>query len=438
MAEIADRPAVVVVESDPRHRRTLVRALGPGTVAVASVGEATAHLLPTVGDQRRRSPVVVVSGPSVTPGAALRLTASCPGSVVVAVHGRASTAELRRAVAAGVGDLVSSDAPAAQLRHAVRRAGVAAQVRAGPPDAAAPGRAEEDTPPPPPAVRAEPAGGVVAVLSPKGGTGGTTVAVNLALALAGGEPAAAGGAPLAVVVDADLQFGDAALVCGVDPGRSLASLVRAAEGRPPPLPDATAVGRALVRVPGTAVDLLAAPVDPALAETLSADLVAAVLDALGDLAGWVVVDLPALIDDRALAVLDRADVVVVVVSPDPLALKDARSVTDLLGRLGLGARWSVVCNVPAPGTQRGVVSPGHHLGRRVAVTIPHDPAVPAAVVHGRPLLIDAPDAPASRALGALAAVLQGPHPTRPAAAAPWRGVVDRLIDAAWPPRRPGG
>ena len=452
-------PWVVVVESDPQRRQSLVEALGPGTTAVGSIDAVSGLLL---SDSSRSAasgagvdgpPCVLVSGPSVEPAAAVPLTSSRPASVVVAVHGRGSTAELRAALSAGVGDLVGRDAPPAQLRHAVRRAGVAAQLEAElrrevPASDATPASLVGD--------RADHGvvsatagtgaldggvpvadGGLVAVLAPKGGTGGTTVAVNLALALASGVPERSGEPPAVVVVDADLQFGDVALACGAEPGRSLASLTRTSTGGPGPRPDATSVSRTLVPIPDTAVALLAAPVDPALAETLPPSLVGDVLDVLTDLAAWVVVDLPSVIDDRAMEVIDRAGSVLVVASPDPLAAKDARAAVDLLERLGLDDRWLLVSNAPAPGSERGVGALEHHLGRRVAVSIPHDPAVPSAVLRGRALLADAPSSPASRAVASLAAALRTPSPGGGGPRSPLRDVVDRLVGGAWRTRLVG-
>ncbi len=443
-------PAVVVVERDAQRRQSLARALGPGTLALASVDEIRVHLAsPAAGTHDPApgaGPLVVVSGPSLHPAATVPVVATHPAGVVVAVHGRASTADLRAAMAAGVGDLVGADAPAAQLRHAVRRAGVAALVGSGrvptvsgaSPSPVVP--PEEDAPLPATAEHVLPerpaGGGLVAVLAPKGGVGGTTVAVNLAVALALGAPAGSDDAPVAVVVDADLQFGDAALVCGVDPVRSVASLHRGVPGLPAPAPDRTSAGRALLRLPDTAVALLAAPVDPALAETLPAGFLTQVLDALGALAAWVVVDLPSAVDDRAVEVLDRASRVLVVTSPDPLSLKDARAAVDLLERLGLGARWSAVCNAPSAHPGVGVGAVEQHLGRRVAACIPHDASVPAAVVRGRPVVIDAPVASPSRAFVALADALRTPAPTDTVPTSPFRHVVDRLVGGAWRSRGP--
>lgn len=444
-------PAVVVVEPDPQRRRHLARALGPGTMTARSVDDASVQLASVSAadvrsgqtlDERTCPPVVVVSGPSIPLATAVSLRDVCPGSVVVAVHGRASTAELRAAMAAGIGDLLSDGAPTAQLRHAVRRAGVAVQMAAGPaclpthPDEssldASIGVGERA------AAWSLPEGGLVAVLSPKGGTGGTTVAVNLALALAADVPTPPQGTPLAVVVDADLQFGDVALMCGVDPARSLASLARGPRDGAVIRPDATSVRRALVPIPESAVALLAAPVDPALADTLPAALVGDVLDVLTDLAPWVVVDLPTVIDDRVMETIDRAGTVLVVSSADPLAIKDARTLIDLLERLGVGGRWAVVCNAPSADPGVGVGGLEHHLGRRVAVSIPHDPAVPATVLRGRPLVLDAPAAPAARAVAALAATLRNPAGAGVPMVTPLRAMVDRFVGGAWFTRLAGG
>lgn len=282
-----------------------------------------------------------------------------------------------------------------------------------------------------------PDGGLVAVLAPKGGAGATTVAVNLTVALADGAPAAPDRPPVAVVVDADVQFGDVALLAGVDPQRSLASLLRDPRGLSSAPPDATSVGRTLLGVPGTAAALMAAPIDPALADALPVGFLGGVLDILSGLAAWVIVDLPSTIDDRAMEVLDRAGSIVVVTSADPLAVKDTLAAVDLLERLGLGDRWLVVSNAPTPETGVGVSVLEQHLGRRVAATIPHDPAAPAAVLRGSPLVIDNPAAPAARALAGLAGTLRQPPSTGGGPSSPLRHAVARLVNGFWRPTTSG-
>lgn len=441
-------PTVVVVESDLTRQRALVEVLGPGTLAVGSVEEAAHHL----DNGGALPPVVVVSGPSQCPAAAVALTMCAAGRVVVAVYGRGSTAELRDAMDAGVGDLVGADATPAQLRHAVRRAGLAAMVASQPlgevsrdqaglgvAPAVGPARdrdakagcvavsdptVESSLP-----VGSAPERGLVAVLAPKGGTGGTTVAVNLALALAAGAPHGPNAPLVASIVDADLQFGDAALVCGVDPRLSMASLSGAVNALAA-MPDATAVGRTLTRLPGSAAALLAAPLDPALSERVTASLVGRVLDVLVAASAWVVVDLPSLVDDRAMEVIDRATRVIVVATAEPLGMKDARAAGDLLDRLGVGPRWSLVCNAPQVASGLGEGALEAHVGRRVVVSVPHDPAVGAAVLRGCPVVLDAPYAPAARAVAALAGSLRAqPVPSLPDPS-PLRSAVDRLIDGA--------
>lgn len=456
-------PTVLVIEAEQERRHALARILGPGTLGLSTVEEAADWLEgSTVAREASRGkgsrwaagvPVVVVTGPSLAPTAALTLCDRWPHLAVVAVHGRASTVELRTAVYAGVADLVGADAPAPQLRHAVRRAGVVAECvgnsgeRSTRPLVAVATAALPDVGPEqiPISDHGEgahtPNSGLIAVLAPKGGVGGTTVAVNLALALSGLPPTVlpngSSGSPVAVVVDADLQFGDVALLAGVDPRHTLASLAPAhrrdvAAGVAPfsSAPDATAVGRTLLAIPDTAVAVLAAPVDPALAETISASLLGDVLDLLAGFVPWVVVDVPAVLDDRSIEVLDRAGHVVVVTTPDPLAVKAAGALVDLLDRLEVAAPRTVVCNAPhrqisgAP----GVVE--QQLGRRVAVAIAHDESIPAAVVRGRPLLVCAPTAPAARAISALATYLRRPAPPGAEPGPPVRHFLERVFEGA--------
>lgn len=351
-------PAVVVVEPDATERRRLAEALGPGVVAVASPAEMPAD------------PAVVVAGPSLDDA---RWPAT--GALVAVTH-RYGTAALRSALAAGATDLVDAAAPVTQLRHAVRRAGLAAAVanhrRAGRPV--------------PDAVVTAPLPAPLGVFAPKGGAGATTVAVNVAATVADR------GVPV-VVVDANVQFGDVALMFGVDPGASLAAVDPARPGQ--------AAGLVVVD-PVTSVGVLAGPVDPAVADAVTGDAVVAALDAVVAGPATVVVDLPGRLDDVVVALCDRLGHLLVVTAMDLAAVKDTRLAIDTLARMGVSpSAWSLVCNaVGAPGTLP-VAAVESQLGVAASCVVPHDATVPESLTAGHPVVVTAPGSPAARALAAL-------------------------------------
>lgn len=192
-----------------------------------------------------------------------------------------------------------------------------------------------------------PGGAVVAVWGPKGGTGRTTVAVNVAweIALGGLD---------CVLVDADTTGADVALVLGLEDAPSVATLAHAAgHGRAGPgcLDPYPRPVRGLTVVPG--------PARPAQwPELRDADLVA-MLDVLRRVASVVVVDVGACLEDddellaqawpwrrhqAARAVLGAADVVVATVACDPVSARHAVDADEDLRGLAEPSRVVVVVN----------------------------------------------------------------------------------------------
>lgn len=263
-------------------------------------------------------------------------------------------------------------------------------------------------------------GTVVAVWGPTGAPGRTTVAVNLAAELAGGEPGAD-----ALVVDADTYGGTVAQLLGVlDEAPGLAAAARAAgTGRldaralaalsplvAPGLRVLTGISRAdrWPELPGPSLDL--------------------VWDEARAVARWTVVDCGFALerdellsyDTRApqrnaatLSALGAADLVVVVGGGDPLALQRLVRGLAELADVGVdaGRRLVVVNRLRSSASgPRPETSVAHALARYAGVAevhvVPEDQgACDSAVLAGRTLRESAPTSPARRALERLARVV---------------------------------
>jgi pilus assembly protein CpaE len=111
-------------------------------------------------------------------------------------------------------------------------------------------------------------GRVVTVFSAKGGCGKTTLATNLAAALADR------GRRQVVIVDLDLAFGDVAIALQLFPARTIADAVPMAESL-----DAEAV-QAILTPHSPGLSALVAPVDPGSGESVPPSLVTRILDLL--------------------------------------------------------------------------------------------------------------------------------------------------------------
>jgi pilus assembly protein CpaE len=163
-------------------------------------------------------------------------------------------------------------------------------------------------------------GKVVVVYSAKGGVGCTMIATNLAIGLHTDETPSA-------LVDANLQFGDCSVFLNLQVKNSVIDLASRAEEI-----DIDVVDEVLM-AHESGLRVLAAPPRPEMADEVQADQVRKVLQFLRRRFAYIVVDTSSTMDDITLAVLDVADMLIAVATPDIPAIKDARLLFDLLGVL---------------------------------------------------------------------------------------------------------
>lgn len=219
----------------------------------------------------------------------------------------------------------------------------------------------------------------MAVFSTKGGVGTSVVSANLAARLG-----ARTGAPT-TLIDLDLASADQAIMHGLSPKWTIQDLADGSVGL-----DVESLGQVLLPLGGT-TRLLPGPLDPALAETISAGQVASVVAAARAEAPFAVLDTASAFDDRTLAALDAADVVVVASSLDVAALR-ALTVTLLtLTRLGVEDDAILVTLVRSDSKSGLLVGDVERaIDRPVDVGIPSTRAVPRSVNEGVPLASSSP------------------------------------------------
>ncbi|BAS10184.1 septum site-determining protein MinD [Arthrobacter sp. Hiyo4] len=137
-------------------------------------------------------------------------------------------------------------------------------------------------------------GRIIAVMSPKGGVGKTTITTNLAVGL--GKEAPMG----VVVVDLDLQFGDVASGLMLDPERTLADAVVGAA-----VQDSVVLKSYLTLHP-SGIYALCAPLRPTDADQISGEQVGRLLSQLANEFQYVVVDSAPGLGEHVLATLELA------------------------------------------------------------------------------------------------------------------------------------
>jgi pilus assembly protein CpaE len=253
-----------------------------------------------------------------------------PTTQVVMLSVQGETDYLRRAMLAGARDFLTKPPSGDELMSTIRRVYEMGKTRA----AMMPAQPAAPTMTPTAGGRRRRAGEVIAVFSPKGGVGCTTIAVNLAVALQrmAGEERKVG------VMDTSLQFGDVGVMLNLQAHRSMSDLV-------PHLDELDNDLLTTVLAPhGSGIKALLAPLHPEEAETL---LTATVPDSatgnpspIGALLGlmrqgfdFVIVDTWSWIDDVTLTVLDAATMIMLVITPNIPSIKSARLFLEVADRL---------------------------------------------------------------------------------------------------------
>ena len=236
---------------------------------------------------------------------------------------------------------------------------------------------------------------VITVFSPKGGTGKSTTATNVSAALA------AGGSRT-LLVDFDLQFGDAAIMLGLEPRQTLRELVTA----PGDLDGDKLAGYVTEHASG--IHVLPAPLRPEDAELVTDAHAARLLDAAAERYDAVVVDTAPYFHGPMLAALDRTEQLLLVCVPDVPTLKNLRLALQTLELLSFPAdRTRIVLNRASAEVGLRVSDVEAVLGRPVDFELPSDRAVVAGVNRGVPAVLDSPDAPYSEALRGLVGAVTG-------------------------------
>lgn len=365
-----------IVDLDRNIADSLHSALGPDSLVLPSLDALRRHLETQFAED------TVVLGPTVDITAALGLAQSMrvsrPSLGVILVRRRVDTSVLSDALRAGIFEVVD-ERDLAGLNAAVRRArDIARQLR-------------ETVGHLTPSVEAALRGKLITVFSAKGGCGKTTLATNLAAALADR------GRREVCLVDLDLAFGDVAIALQLYPAHTIADAVPIANGL-----DASAVTSLLTpHSPG--LTTLVAPIEPGTAESIPASLVATVLELLKQQFDYVIVDTPPAFDDHVLAAFDQSDLVALLATLDIPALKNLKLTLETLDLLNYPRdRWRLVLNRADSKVGLALGEVEKTLKAPIAAQIPSSRDVPASINRGVPIVLDDPKHPVSAAIKSFA------------------------------------
>ena len=241
------------------------------------------------------------------------------------------------------------------------------------------------------------------MFSPKGGTGKTVITTNLATALAKHE------GKRTLLLDLDLQFGDAAIMLGLEPEKTIYDLVVA----PGELDSEKLAGYVTRHTSG--LEILPAPLRPEDAELVTEAKIGALLEVARQSYDVIMVDTSPFFHGPMLATLDQTDELLLVCSLDVPTIKNVRLSLQTLELLSFPMRKvRLVLNRSNSkvGMKEGEVETA--LERKVRFQIPSDRAVPLAVNRGNPVVVADAGADFSKALRDVAKAVANPEPEKQA------------------------
>jgi pilus assembly protein CpaE len=369
--------SVAVVEDDPKLGGRLVTHVSGAAAAASftSLSEFDDEVEPG-------TPYVLVLGPSFAEGSGLadaaKFLRARPEVAAVMVVDELSTELLQRAIRSGVSDVITvpSELPEVVERAAENIAVVAPGQPSVSPEDEAPGQPCR----------------LITVFSTKGGSGKSVIACNMGVVLAKRTDR-----PV-VLVDADLQFGDVAVMLKLTPQNTIVDAVGSLHRL-----DAQLLRSLLVRHERSGLYVLPAPTEPAFADQVTPAALVEILQLLRTFAAYVIVDTPAHFTDVVLSILDESDDVVLVAGMDIPSIKNVKIGLQTLRLLDMSAdKLKLVLNRANAKVKLDVSEVERTLQLKADSLIPSDIVMPRSVNKGVPAVLDEPKSSVAKAMEQLA------------------------------------
>ncbi len=172
---------------------------------------------------------------------------------------------------------------------------------------------------------------VITVFGAKGGIGKSTIASNLAVALARKKKRVA-------LLDLDLQFGDINLFFDIDPKETIVELVR----------EKQAINIEMIKsymyLHSSTVSILSAPQSPEMAEVVQGSSVEKIIDTIRPFFDYIVIDAPPYFNEISIVAIENADIVLMVITLDIATLRNTKLSLDILESLQQRDKVSLIVN----------------------------------------------------------------------------------------------
>jgi pilus assembly protein CpaE len=405
---MADQIRVLIVDDIPETRDHLTKLLGfEGDIEVVGAAASGAQALQLAVQLTPDVILMDINMPDMDGITATeRLAAEAPDAAVVMMSVQGEADYLRRSMLAGAREFLvkpfSSDELTASIRQVFVREQEKLSRRAATPVMATGGGGGAD------GDAGDHDGRVIAVFSPKGGVGRTTIAVNMAIA------AATELGKSVLLMDGSFQFGDVGVLLNLNPkNKSIADLIPELEQGEPESLDTFVISHS------AGVHVLLAPPSPEMAELITPTAVKRVLEALRRKHDLVIVDCTSWFNDTTLSILDAADVVLTILSLEITSIKNMRLFLEVAEQLGYEpSKIKLVLNRADSSLGIRVTDVENSIGRKVDHTIVSDGrSVVYALNRGVPFFLSNREAQVSQDILRLAQSVAGEPAAVPSAEA---------------------
>jgi pilus assembly protein CpaE len=301
---------------------------------------------------------------------------------------------MRRAMLAGARDFLTKPPTIDELTAAIHRAGVMA-------------RDERSKIPQVTGAQSTKVGGtqsygaisgngkVITFYSPKGGSGCTTLATNLAVCLFNEDASV-------VVVDGNLQFGDVAVFLNEQGKFSILDLAPRADELDPEI-----INNVTIKHAQSGIKILAAPMKPDQGDMVSADQFAKVIRFLRSAFSYVIIDTASALQTITASAIDNSDILILLTVQDIPSIKNSRLFLDEIDALGFDRKRIIF--VMNKFDKRIGITPekvSENLKQEITAVIPYEERVIVSVNRGIPFLLVDKSRPLSRSILSLAEIVR--------------------------------
>lgn len=297
---------------------------------------------------------------------------------------------MRRAMLAGARDFLTKPPTIDELNSAIRRAGAMARdERAKIPQVS--GVQTSKTGGMHPSGSTGGGGKVITFYSPKGGSGCTTLATNLAVCLNNEDTSV-------VIVDGNLQFGDVAVFLNEQGKFSILDLTPRADELDPDI-----INNVTIKHSQSGVRILAAPMKPEQADMVSGEQFSKVLRYLRNIYSYVIVDTASSLQNITASAIDNSDLLILITTQDIPSIKNSRLFLDEIDALGFDRKHIIF--VMNKFDKRIGITPekvSENLKQEITAVIPFEERVIVSVNRGIPFLLVDKSRPLSRSILSLA------------------------------------